>query len=613
MDLKRHDEYSSAMRNLLLSSINAMGDCFILFDETCTIVYTNRAAGNIFRFKIGDVCCDEFERNKIHDATCSLFKAIERSTEFKIIEAIPISFVKDWESYAPKFEEDICELTFESIYTPIFDSERNFWGCIKLSRNLTHNRCLENRLKKLIIEHTREASRSKDKLDDYLRERDEVQQQLINSEKLLSLGKLSRGITHEIFNSLSVLGPKIKMFGTYLDKILVVLEEYKKLHQLEDPVAIKEQLQRISRMEKSDRGINFYTEKLQKFIAPCNSELYSIEKIVESLNEFTNLQKPEFGYVNINDELESTLILLEYEFTNNKIEIVKRYDQSLKEVPCHPAEINQVFLNVMTNSIESLKEKSSKTEDFEPMIKITTKRDDDHAIISIFDNGSGFKREDIDQIFDPFFTTKSPTVNAGLGLSTAFTIIEKQHGGKIEAKTEPGEFAEIVLKLPLTDDPSTDNSVRRRGYRYLFSSFATLVISTFFLIPFQLCGDAADQKASRFNPMIPLLLEDPYHLEQYFYSGKDGLSGISIEIENIEALKKNCAGNITLTLSLPSEDPVIEPIFDYASFPEPEIEIFGDKTIGQSFHVGDEGIVGIYRYSRTPEKKIYNTLCKLVI
>jgi signal transduction histidine kinase len=454
VDFRKHDEYSSAMRNLLLGSINAMGDSLALFEDTFTIVYTNKAAENIFNYRIGDCCCKGFQKSKIHDESCSVQKAIVKNSELKVVETIPISFIKDPNLYIPELEDNICELIFESIYTPILDKDSNSWGCIKLSRNLTHNRSLENKLKKIIIEHSRESEKNKEKLDDMNNKSFEIQQQIIQTEKLLSLGKLSAGISHEIYNSLSVLGPRIKMFGSYLDKILDIFEEYRKLHRLSKSESIEEELQRILQKEKEDRGIDFYINKLQKFIAPCNSELYSIEKIVESLNEFTNLQKADSRHVNLNDELENTLILLEYEFTNNKIEIIKRYDPSLKSVPCFPADLNQVFLNILTNCIESLKEKASKSSDFKPIIKITSKRDNNFGVISFHDNGSGFQKENTERIFDPFFTTKSPTINAGLGLSSTKTIIEKQHKGKIIANTEQGEFAEFILKLPLDDNPS---------------------------------------------------------------------------------------------------------------------------------------------------------------
>ena len=239
------------------------------------------------------------------------------------------------------------------------------------------------------------------------------------------------------------------MFGLYLDKILQVLEEYKKLHQNDSLSKMKEQLKKIFQIERSGRGIGFYTTKLQKFIAPCTSELYSIEKVVEGLNEFTNLQKAEFSYVNINDELENTLILLEYEFSNNNIDVVKRYDSTLTNVPCYPADLNQIIINILTNSLESLSEKSSKVKDFKPVIKISTKKDGDNVLLKFFDNGCGYPKEFKDSIFDPFFTTKSPTVNAGLGLSTVHNVVEKKHNGSIESQTEPGEFAEFTIKLPL--------------------------------------------------------------------------------------------------------------------------------------------------------------------
>jgi len=438
------------MRNLLLTSINSMGDCLALFNNSFMIVYTNKSAQNVFNFKIGDYCCNRFKKIKDHDDNCHLHHAVTKKEEIKTIEDIPISFVKDWRSYVPKGEDDICELTFESIYTPLFDKDSTLWGCIKLSRNLTDKRCLENKLKKLLIMHSRKSTENQERLEEYIKKANETKQQLAYSEKLASLGKISAGISHEIYNSLSVLGPKIKMFGLYLDKVLNILKEYKQLQNCHGLEEIKERLDKIKNIEKSEKGLAFYTTKLQKFIAPCTSELYRIEKIVEGLNEFTNLQRSEFRYVNINDELENTLILLEYEFTNNNIEIIKRYDPTLTDVPCYPADLNQVIINILANSIESLIEKASGNKDFKPVIKITTKRMGEEVVLTFYDNGIGYPEESEEKIFDPFFTTKSPTVNPGLGLSTVLNIIENKHKGKIEARSQPREFAEFTLKLPLS-------------------------------------------------------------------------------------------------------------------------------------------------------------------
>ncbi|MBU1626875.1 GHKL domain-containing protein, partial [bacterium] len=375
---------------------------------------------------------------------------ISKREELQIIEEIPIAFIKEKKNFISEGVDDNSKMVFESILTPLFDGNSQFWGCIKLSRNISQKRYLEDKLTKFIDTHSIISREDKEKLENYFQKKDDVQQQLIHSEKLLSLGKISAGISHEIYNSLSVLSPKIKMFGNYLDKILNLLEEYKKLHQIASPPDLAEQLDKILKISKTDKGIDYYTSKLQKFIAPCTSELYSIEKIVEGLNEFTNLQKSEFRDININDELENTLILLEYEFSNNNIKVIKRYDSTLTNVSCFPADLNQVIINILTNSIESLKEKASQKIDFDPLIKITTIKEDEYVIINIFDNGIGFPKDFQDNIFDPFFTTKSPTTNPGLGLSTVINVIEKKHKGSVKSHTEPGEFVEFIIKFPLS-------------------------------------------------------------------------------------------------------------------------------------------------------------------
>ena len=162
-----------------------------------------------------------------------------------------------------------------------------------------------------------------------------------------------------------------------------------------------------------------------------------IKNLVDNLRRFSHLDQAQWKKVNIHDGLESSLMILNPEI-KHRIKVRKDYTAK-KEIECNPGQINQVFLNLLSNAAQAIES--------EGMISIKTREDEDDMFISIMDDGSGIPADVLNKIFDPFYTTKDVGKGTGLGLSISYSII-KDHGGRIEVDSTPGEGSNFTVVLP---------------------------------------------------------------------------------------------------------------------------------------------------------------------
>lgn len=240
-------------------------------------------------------------------------------------------------------------------------------------------------------------------LKNTLKELKDTQVHLINAEKMASLGRLIAGVAHEINTPLA----SIKSNNSIIKKLI------KKF----DNEEIFEMLNEINEID---------AEAVER-----------IQRIVASLKKFVRLDEAELQEADINKELDLTLDLIRHE-TKNRIEIVKNYAE-IPVIKCYPNMLNQVFMNILINACQAIKNKGK--------ITITTDFDGKNLIVKIKDSGLGIKQEDLDKIFTAGYTTKGVGYGTGLGLAISYKIIEK-HEGKIQVKSELGVGSEFILTIP---------------------------------------------------------------------------------------------------------------------------------------------------------------------
>jgi two-component system, NtrC family, sensor kinase len=278
--------------------------------------------------------------------------------------------------------------------------------------------------------------------------------QLLHAEKMSSLGRLVAGIAHEINNPVNFIHGNLKYATEYTHSILQIIQKYQGYYP-EPPKDIQKLIK--------ENELDFLTQDLTHIFSSMAVGTERITEIVKSLQNFSRLDEAEIKKVHIHEGIKSTLMILEHRLQAiNKypeIQIIQEYSQ-LPLIECYPGQLNQVFMNILTNAIDALQDacKSGirdnnyleKSNYFLPIIHIRTEViDREWVAISIADNGSGMNEEVRAKLFDPFFTTKSVGQGTGLGLSISYQIIVEKHRGQLSCISVLGQGTEFVIKIPV--------------------------------------------------------------------------------------------------------------------------------------------------------------------
>jgi PAS domain S-box-containing protein len=331
--------------------------------------------------------------------------------------------------------EKVC---FLATITPLMNSEGKIYRLVETSINISAQKQAENKLREQATV-----------LETALQELKQTQAQLVQTEKMSSLGQLVAGVAHEINNPVSFIFGNLTHAQEYIQNMFTLIELYQKCYP--NPKAeIKEELDNIE--------YDFLIDDLPKLFTSMHSGAKRIKDIVLSLRTFARLDEAEYKTVNIHESLDSTLLILQHRLKvkpkYSEINVIKCYGD-LPLVECYAGQLNQVFLNILTNAIDAIdqdhdQKPSKEIIDNPGCITITTKIKDNHKIIiSIKDNGIGINETNQSRIFDPFYTTKNIGQGTGLGLSVSYEIITVQHQGKIICISEPGLGSEFLIELPV--------------------------------------------------------------------------------------------------------------------------------------------------------------------
>jgi PAS domain S-box-containing protein len=310
-----------------------------------------------------------------------------------------------------------------------------------------------------IIQSEAQLREKATQLEHTLHELQETQTQLIQTEKMSSLGLLVAGIAHEINNPVSFIYGNIPHATQYTQDLLHLIDLYRQEYPQPTP---------IIQAEEESIDLDFLSEDLPKLMNSMQMGAERIRQIVLSLRNFSRLDKAAREPVDLHQGIDNTLLLLQHRVKAKagrpKIEIVKEYGE-LPLVECYAGQMNQVFMNILSNAIDALEElnversqieglsnngQPTKEQPATPCIRICTQlKDDNTVLIRMADNGPGMTSQVQQQIFDPFFTTKSVGQGTGLGLSISYQIIVDKHGGQLKCVSTPGEGTEFWIELPV--------------------------------------------------------------------------------------------------------------------------------------------------------------------
>jgi PAS domain S-box-containing protein len=275
-------------------------------------------------------------------------------------------------------------------------------------------------------------------------EKKRIEAQLLQSEKMASIGQLAAGVAHEINNPTGFVSSNLKTLFDYIKDISDLSKEYRKLVAELKPNSdnigsfnISGQMERIRALEE-EVDVDFVLKDIIELIEESKGGIERIKKIVRALKDFAHPGEDKPKFADINENLDSTVNVVWNEL-KYKAAVAKDYGD-LPRVQCYPQLLNQVFMNLLVNAAQSIKEHGE--------IKIKTQANNGYVEIKISDTGSGIPKENLPRIFDPFFTTKQVGKGTGLGLNVAYNIIEKHHG-KIDVVSTVGKGTRFTIRIPV--------------------------------------------------------------------------------------------------------------------------------------------------------------------
>jgi hypothetical protein len=324
--------------------------------------------------------------------------------------------------------------------TPLVATAGETIGMASLVMDITDRKQAEMAL----IQSESELRQQTEELEEAMRELQRTQMQLVQSEKMSSLGQLVAGVAHEINNPVNFIYGNLNHANTYIQDLMGLLNLYAEHYP--DPVAaVQEEIETID--------LEFLLEDLPKLLNSMKVGADRIQKIVASLRVFSRMDEAEMKQVDLHEGIDSTLMILQNRIKAKPdrvaVEIIKQYGE-IPPIECYAGALNQVFMNILSNAIDALEDAIAEGLITTPEIYIQTELlDSQQVLIQISDNGPGIPESMQQRLFDPFFTTKPVGKGTGMGLSISHQIVTEKHQGTLACLSQPGQGATFAITLPM--------------------------------------------------------------------------------------------------------------------------------------------------------------------
>lgn len=313
-----------------------------------------------------------------------------------------------------------------------------------------YSRSLESK----VAQRTQELEQKNHQLTNAVEELQRTQSQLVQTEKMSSLGQLVAGVAHEINNPVNFIYGNVIHTSSYAKELIELVKHYQTAFPNPGP-KIQTYIQ--------DIDLEFLIEDMPRSLNSMRIGSQRIQEIVASLKIFSRMDEVETKAVDLHEGIESTLMILRNRLkqtpTRAGIAVAKAYGD-LPQVECYPGQLNQVFMNILSNAIDALESRQITDSDFQAKITITTAHSKpDCVLISIQDNGPGIASQHQARLFDPFYTTKPVGKGTGLGLSISYQIVTERHQGKLRCESKLGQGAAFHITIPIYQVTETSTPV----------------------------------------------------------------------------------------------------------------------------------------------------------
>jgi len=283
---------------------------------------------------------------------------------------------------------------------------------------------------------------------DDVTERRAIEEELRQAQKLESVGALAAGIAHEINTPIQFVGDNTRFLSDSFEQLREVLNAYDQLkHTAQEHGIAGELLGRVTKAEE-DADLEYLAEEIPKAIDQTLDGVARVAKIVRAMKDFSHPDQGEKVPADLNHALDDTLTVARNEL-KYVADVVTDFEPALPPVPCYLSDLNQVFLNLLVNAAHAIADVVADGSHGKGTITVSTRLEDDEAVIRIADTGTGIPKEVRDRVFDQFFTTKPVGRGTGQGLSMAHNVVVDTHGGSLTFETEVGRGTTFIIRLPI--------------------------------------------------------------------------------------------------------------------------------------------------------------------